>query len=105
VGGLATRAAIGTILEDQHYLSPTGFTPSQFRVNKRTSRVILVTAVLSPALLLKALKDSDGRKPCLADLSPAPFKMIIPLNMLRNHITSNHVHNLEQKNHSTCHFY
>jgi hypothetical protein len=95
VGDLATRAAIGTILEDQRYISPTDFTPSQFRVNKRTSRVILVTEVLSPALLLKELKDSNGRKPCLADFGPAPFKMILPLDMLKNHIASDHVRNFD----------
>jgi hypothetical protein len=95
VGDLATRAAIGTILEDQRYVSPTGFTPSQFRVNKRTSRVILVTEVLSPSLLLKELKDRNGRKPCLADFGPAPFKMILPLNMLKNHVASDHVRNFD----------
>jgi hypothetical protein len=93
VGDLATTVAIGSILEDQCHISPTGFTPSQFRVNKRTSRVILVTGVLSPALLLKELKDGNGRKPCLADFGPALFKMILPLNMLKNHIASNHVRN------------
>ena len=93
VGDLATRAAIGTILDDEDYVSPTGFTPSQFRVNKRTSRVVLVTDVLSPSLLLKALKDSDGRKPCLSDFGPPPFKMILPLNMVKNHVASGHVRN------------
>jgi hypothetical protein len=54
-----------------------------------------VTAVLSPSLLLKALKDSNGRKPCLDDFGPAPFKMILPLNMLKNHVASDHVRNFD----------
>jgi hypothetical protein len=95
VGDLATRAAIGTILDDERYVSPTGFTPSQLRVNKRTSRVILVTDVLSPSLLLKALKDSNGRKPSLSDFGPPPFKMILPLNMLKNHVASDNVRNFD----------
>jgi hypothetical protein len=46
-------------------------------------------------LLLKELKDGNGRKPCLADFGPAPFKMILPLNMLKNHIASDHVRNFD----------
>lgn len=85
VSDMATRAAMGTICPDSSYLAPEGFSPSRVNINRRKSCVVKVDSVLSPNLIVPGMK-RKGKRVSLGDFGQAPFKIPIPLGMLRKHI-------------------
>ena len=84
---MSTRAAIGSI---GGAAAGGGWEPPQGMVLKRRKglemRLMHVTEVLAPHLILPGLKKDGGRAAvCLGDFGAAPFSVLVPLTMLGCH--------------------
>ena len=87
VGDLATRAAIGKIIEDTRTTNPAGITPTHVKVSADTV-LVEVTECLAPSVFVPGHHIGRGRrqKACLGDFGTTPFKVVLPLTMLREQV-------------------
>jgi hypothetical protein len=84
---MATRAGAGFISEETICESPTGITPKRVKQNTH-SRVIKVTSVLEPLLVVPGYKIAKG-KVCLRDDGVPPFFIALPrLKIPKHHLDS-----------------
>lgn len=93
VSDLATRAAMGVIIADSRAVNPPGISPSQVQINEG-SRLVEVREVLAPALFIPRHYIGnrwDRKQASLADFGEVPFKILLPLTMLKDHVESGHV--------------
>jgi hypothetical protein len=73
VASMATRAAVGSISDSTICASPDGITPRHVKQNAH-SRVVKVTSVMSPALVVPGFKKANRKgKVCLRDFGATPF--------------------------------
>ncbi|KAI2504218.1 hypothetical protein MHU86_10241 [Fragilaria crotonensis] len=88
VASMATRAAVGTLLDVSSCESPHGVTPRRVKPNQN-SRVVKITSVDSPSLVVPGLKKVLNKEGvCLRDFGVPPFLIILPLKMLKHHVDS-----------------
>ena len=87
---MATRGAVGTITKYSTFVSPDGFTPALLKANAGKSRIVKVTKVYSPFLLVPGMK-KNGKAACLGDFGEPPFNIIATFGMLKLHVESEHV--------------
>lgn len=90
VASMATRAAIGQLLDGKlgcH--SPVGITPAFVKPNQHTC-VVTITSIMSPSLVIPGYKKTanGNNKACFGDFGRAPFKIVLPLKMLKPHVDS-----------------
>jgi hypothetical protein len=98
VGDLATRAAIGTIVDDEKVTNPANITPLHVKSTGKT-RVVKVTEVLAPSLIVPGhfVGNGKNKKPaCLRDFE-TPFRIVLPLTMMRGHVASELVRTYEPR--------
>lgn len=90
VASMATRAAVGMLSDAPFCKSPDGVIPSQVKPNQN-SRVVAITSVVSPSLVVPGLKKGSKTKResvCLRDFGTPPFTIVLPLKMLKHHVDS-----------------
>lgn len=88
----ATRAAIGNIVDDDKVTNPASITPLHIKSSTKT-QVVEVKEVLTPALIVPGHFVGTGknkRPACLRDFK-TPFRIVLPLTMMRGHVASKHV--------------
>lgn len=83
-------AAVGTITNDLTYVIDNGLTPFQVQINPQKSCIVTIDSVLSSILIVPGLKQ-NGEKVCLCDFGNLPFKIPLPLGMLREHANNHDV--------------
>ena len=96
VGDLATRAAIGTIVDDEKASNPANITPLYTKTSTKT-RVVEVKEIVAPSLIVPGHfigKGKSKRPACLSDFE-TPFRVVLPLTMMRDHVT--HVRTYEPR--------
>ena len=84
---MATRGAVGTITRYSNFVSPAGFTPALLKTNAGKSRIIKVTKVYSPFLLVPGMKKNDMAA-CLVDFGKPPIHIIVTFGMLKQKVES-----------------
>jgi hypothetical protein len=91
VAELSTRGAMGKILPQQLVLSYSPeISPSRVRSNDET-RLVEVSHVLAPSLCVPGYTCNGGsgnRAATLSDFGPPPFRVALPLTMLKVHVDS-----------------
>ena len=88
VADLTTRAAIGKISADIRVINPGGIEPPYSQAVPENSVVVEVEEVLAESLLLPRYKSSHDKrqKISLKEFGEAPFKLVLPVSMLRLHV-------------------
>jgi hypothetical protein len=77
-------------------VSPDGFTPALLKTNAGKSRIIKVTKVYSPFLLVPGMK-KKGKAACLGDFGEPPFNIIATFGMLKLHVESDCVRSFPRR--------
>ena len=85
VSDLATRAGIGRIVDTTRVAYPPGMIPRHAESVHGNSVVVEITEVLAEGMTIPKHK-TNGRRSCLGDFGKSPFKVVLPLTMLRHHI-------------------
>ena len=100
VGDLATRGAIGRIVDDSTVSNPSNIKPQHAKTNS-DQRVVEVTTVLAPSLCVPGHTiGKEKTKACLGDFDKggkSSFRVVLPLTMLRKHEASSQVRTYDQR--------
>ena len=81
VGVLATRGARATIAESKQWDTPRFFAPRNLKAT-RTRRLVTVTEVFAPSMIVPGVKNAQRQRLTLGDLGEPPFSVMLPLAML-----------------------
>jgi hypothetical protein len=81
---LATRGAIGKIVDDTHWTSQ--FVEIASAKRKKDWKVVQVSKVEAPNLIIPGLKKVHDEQVSLGKFGPTPFLIRVPITMLKNHV-------------------
>ena len=83
---MATRAAMGVVVDLNNFVSPSGISPKAYRQGQNNVAVEIET-IHSPLFRIPKYKSiSTGQDATLADVGKAVI--LVPLTMLREHVNS-----------------
>lgn len=92
VAVMLSRAAIGKIVSASKVISYPKSIECNLTKRQRNRIAVKVEKVLAPGLLVPSYSVSnDGRQASLSDFGTAPFTVLLPLRMLKNHDPREHI--------------
>ena len=90
VANMATRAGWGKISESRWCDSPHGITPAR-AIAPTGSVVVRVERVTASHLIVPRMKNSKDERATLGDFGEPPFRVVLPISMLREHVESDDI--------------